>query len=114
MSNGVYQLGVKRTLQIAIVALLSAVATACAVRQPAPPASRSAEAEALPDGAGKQILMAACASCHDLGEVTKFRGYYNRAQWRDMVITMVEYGARVNEKEVEVLSDYLVQHLGKK
>ena len=105
-----------------IVAILATAATAaCAPARgspgttaAAPPASRTAEAEALPDGAGKQILGAACTSCHDLGEVTKFRGYYNRAQWRDMVITMVEYGAKVNEKEVEVLSDYLVQHLGKK
>jgi cytochrome c5 len=107
-------MGVKRTLQGAIVALLSAVATACAVRQPAAPVSRTAEAEALPDGAGKQILRAACTSCHDLGEVTKFRGYYNRAQWHDLVITMVQYGAEVEEKDVEVLADYLTEHLGKK
>jgi cytochrome c5 len=92
---------------------------ACAARQApqgqAPPQiSRTADAEALPDGPGKQILQASCTSCHDLGEVTKFRGYYDREQWRDIVVTMVEYGAKVDKGEVEVLSDYLVQHLGRR
>ena len=107
-------MGVKRTLSVLMVALLPAGALACAVRQSAQPVSRTAEAEALPGGAGKQILQASCTSCHDLGEVTKFRGYYNRAQWRDIVVTMVQYGAKVEEKDVEVLTDYLVEHLGKK
>ena len=104
----------KRTLPVAMVSLLSAGTTACAVRQSAQPVSRTADAEALPGGAGKQILQASCTSCHDLGEVTKFRGYYNRAQWRDIVVTMVEYGAPVETTDVEVLADYLAEHLGKR
>jgi cytochrome c5 len=103
----------KRTLVAALVALWAVGPMACALRQPARP-SRTAEAEALPGGPGKQILQASCTSCHDLGEVTKFRGYYNRAQWRDIVVTMVQYGAEVEEKDVEVLTDYLVEHLGRK
>jgi cytochrome c5 len=106
--------GVKRTLSVALVALLSAGTIACALRETARPVSRTAEAEALPDGSGKRILQASCRSCHDLGEVTKFRGYYNRAQWHDIVVTMVQYGAEVEEKDVEVLTDYLVEHLGRK
>ena len=105
---------VKRIFSAATLALLSAGSIACAARQSVQPVSRTAEAEALPAGAGKQILQASCTSCHDLGEVTKFRGYYNRAQWRDIVVTMVQYGAEVEEKNVEVLTDYLVEHLGKK
>jgi hypothetical protein len=53
----------------------------------------SSKDDDLPDGDGKKILQAQCTSCHELSEVTKFRGYYNRAQWRDIVVTMVEYGA---------------------
>ena len=71
-------------------------------------------AEQLPQGAGRQILISACTSCHNLREVTKFSGFYGREQWRDIVLTMMDYGAPVNAKEVEVLSDYLAQHLGKK
>jgi hypothetical protein len=68
----------------------------------------------LPDGEGKKILLTACTSCHELTEVTKFRGYYNRQQWRDIVVTMMEYGAPVDEKQVDVLADYLTAHLGKR
>ena len=58
--------------------------------------------------------MSGCTGCHNLREVTKFRGFYVRAQWRDVVRTMMDYGAPVNEKEAEVLTDYLTEHLGKK
>jgi hypothetical protein len=86
-----------------VAALLS---TPASTQTPAPE-------DDLPDGAGKKILMAQCRTCHELSEVTKFRGYYSRAQWLDIVITMVEYGADVNKADVEVLADYLAQHLGK-
>ena len=69
--------------------------------------------EDLPDGEGKKILLSSCTSCHDLSEVTKFRGYYDRRQWRDIVVTMMEYGAPVDEKQVDILADYLAGHLGK-
>jgi cytochrome c5 len=98
----------------AALALWTCAAAACAARQTPRPVSRTAEAEALPDGPGKRVLEASCTSCHDLGEVTKFRGYYDRAQWRDIVVTMVEYGAKLEKNDVEVLSDYLVQHLGRR
>jgi competence protein ComEA len=78
-----------------------------------PGARAAAPDDELPEGEGKKILMTSCTSCHDLSEVTKFRGYYDRKQWRDIVVTMMEYGAAVNERQVDVLADYLTQHLGK-
>jgi hypothetical protein len=30
------------------------------------------------------------------------------------VVTMMEYGAPVDERQVDVLADYLAQHLGRK
>lgn len=74
----------------------------------------AASEDDLPDGDGKKILIASCTTCHDLTEVTKLRGYYTRAQWRDVVVTMKEYGAKVDDKQVDVLTDYLTQYLGKK
>ena len=71
-------------------------------------------ADDLPDGEGKKILEKSCTTCHDLTEVTKLRGYYTRAQWRDVVVTMKEYGATVDDKQIDVLTDYLVANLGKK
>ena len=81
----------------------------------APAATQSSTSnDDLPDGEGKKILETRCTSCHELSEVTKFRGYYDRKQWRDIVVTMMDYGAPVNEKQVDVLADYLAEHLGKK
>ncbi len=78
------------------------------------PATADAAAAELPEGRGKQILLASCTACHDLREVTKFRGFYTRAQWRDIVMTMVDYGADVGKADVEVLTGYLDEHLGKR
>jgi hypothetical protein len=86
-----------------VAALLTAAASS---QSPTP-------SDDLPDGEGKKILQEKCTSCHALTEVTKFRGYYNRAQWRDVVITMVEYGADLKKQDIETLADYLAQHLGK-
>lgn len=89
----------------------TAPAPASAPAAATPVASASDE---LPDGAGKQILNRACVTCHGLREVTKFRGFYTRAQWRDIVMTMVDYGAAVNDKDAEILTSYLTDALGKK
>ena len=74
----------------------------------------AAQKDDLPEGDGKTILLNSCTTCHDLTEVTKLRGFYTRAQWRDVIVTMKEYGAMVDEKQVDVLADYLGQNLGKK
>ena len=79
---------------------------------PAAPATQSGDD--LPDGDGKKILQASCTACHDLTEVTKFKGFYTRDEWRDVVKTMVEYGAKVKPDDVDVLVDYLTKNLGKK
>ena len=76
-------------------------------------ASARAPGDELPDGEGKKILLASCTSCHDLEEVTKFRGFYARDEWRDIVQTMVDYGATLEEGQGEVLVEYLAKHLGK-
>ena len=68
----------------------------------------------LPPGQGRTILQTSCTVCHDLGEVTKFRGYYNRQQWQDIVVTMMEYGANIKKGEADVLVDYLMHSLGRK
>src|SRR5262245_51780924 len=39
----------------------------------------------LPDGEGLKILQASCTGCHELTEVTKFKGFYTREDWRDVI-----------------------------
>jgi cytochrome c5 len=96
------------------VAQVPAAPSPPAAAAPAPAATAAAAAAQLPEGPGKQILNASCTSCHDLREVTKLRGYYNRAQWRDIVVTMVEYGAPIEKTDIEVLTSYLEEHLGRR
>ena len=75
--------------------------------------SSQQQKDELPEGDGKRILLASCTGCHELTEVTKFRGYYTRDEWHDIVRTMIEYGAKVQDKEVDVLVDYLAKNFGK-
>jgi cytochrome c5 len=98
-----------RTALAAATAVLLA-AWAGALRMSA----QAAPDDELPDGPGKKILRASCTSCHDLDEVTKFKGYYTRTQWKDVVQTMVDYGAKLQPGEADLLADYLAEHLGKK
>jgi virginiamycin B lyase len=79
-----------------------------------PSAQQSQASDDLPDGPGRKILQAACTSCHELTEVTKLKGYYTKDDWRDVIVTMVKYGAVLKDKESEVLVDYLTAVLGKK
>jgi cytochrome c553 len=94
------------------VTALVALVTVAAWSSSAPHAA--APGDELPDGAGKKVLLRACTACHDLEEVTKFKGYYTRAQWKDIVVTMREYGAVLDDSEVETLADYIASAIGKK
>ena len=73
-----------------------------------------AQSDGLPEGEGKRILLTSCTNCHDLTEVTKLRGFYTRAQWKDLIVTMKEYGATIDDKQADTLADYLGENLGKK
>src|SRR5262249_49500791 len=41
-------------------------------------------------GEGRKILDTACTTCHTLDEVKKFRGFFKREEWQDVVTTMVK------------------------
>jgi len=96
------------------ILLIGALSVTGGVRAAVRPALRFQAGDDLPDGDGKKILQASCTACHDLTEVTKFKGYYGRDDWRDIVKTMIEYGAKVKDSDVDVLVDYLAKNLGKK
>ncbi|WP_428103159.1 hypothetical protein [Candidatus Rariloculus sp.] len=82
---------------------------------PTPGQARDLAVEAgveLPEGQGREILVSACLSCHDLGGLALFSGFYTRDNWRTLVLTMIETGATVDAAEIEVVADYLAQHFG--
>lgn len=100
-----------RTSASAFALGLLAACTACTTQSPKPGPPIEAGVE-LPAGPGREILIASCLSCHDLGALALFKGFYTRDSWRDLVRTMIENGAEVDASELEVLSDYLAQHFG--
>lgn len=67
----------------------------------------------IPQEPGQVILNRACTVCHTLGEVTKFKGYYSRDQWADVVRTMRADGASLQDSDVTPLVDYLFKTYGK-
>ncbi len=70
------------------------------------------DAIAFPEGEGKQILIALCSSCHQLAEVTKFKGYYDEVQWREVVLTMATYGVPFPATQIPTLVEYLSENFG--
>ena len=95
----------------AFVLSLLAACSGCTTESPTlePPPKVGVE---LPAGQGREILVASCLGCHELGALALFKGYYTRDSWRLLVLTMIESGAKVDGAEIEVLADYLEQHFG--
>lgn len=67
----------------------------------------------LPPGEGRAILEHECLRCHELDALALFRDFYGREQWRALVLTMRENGARVDDEQVAVLADYLARYFGR-
>lgn len=79
----------------------------------ASPPSRTQD-DALPDGEGRTILQTACTTCHGLGELRKYSAFYTKSQWRELVQTMRDYGATLDDRQATVLVDYLGTHFSRK
>ena len=100
--------------RLALAAAAAIAFAGAAAWSSGPTLAARAPGDELPDAPGKKVLVRACTTCHDLDEVTKFKGYYTRAQWKDIVVTMKEYGATLDDAEVDALAEYLWTAIGKK
>jgi hypothetical protein len=74
-------------------------------------AAPHAIAQDLPDGAGKDVVVKACTSCHDADNFTSKK--HNKAEWKEVVDTMVAYGAEVSDEQSEIITTYLAKNYGK-
>jgi len=106
-----------RRLRSILLPALAVAAAACGREPVQAPAAAPAvpgpdPGVALPDGRGRDLLLAECLGCHDLGGLELFRAFYGRDDWRTLVQTMVTHGADVDAAEVEVLTDYLARYFG--
>jgi cytochrome c5 len=64
----------------------------------------------LPEGEGKKLLEDRCAGCHSLKPVVNLK--QNRDAWKKLVVKMVGYGAQLDDKQVDVATEYLTKHFG--
>ena len=66
----------------------------------------------LPEGEGKKLLEERCAGCHSLKPVVSLK--QSQSAWKELVVKMVGYGAQLDDKEVDVATEYLTKHFGPK
>ncbi len=64
----------------------------------------------LPEGEGKKLLEERCTGCHSLKPVVSLK--QSQGAWKELVVKMVGYGAQLDDKEVDVASEYLMKHFG--
>jgi cytochrome c5 len=64
----------------------------------------------LSEGQGKKLLEERCAGCHSLKPVVSLK--QSQDTWKKLVVKMVGYGAQLNDKEVDVATEYLTKHFG--
>jgi mono/diheme cytochrome c family protein len=74
-------------------------------------AAASHDASKLPPGPGRNLVIAACVQCHDLGVTTSQRK--TAEEWRRSVEQMAHLGAKLNGREIVVVAQYLAREFGK-
>jgi mono/diheme cytochrome c family protein len=62
----------------------------------------------LPDGAGKQVLLNKCTSCHDLKRIKQH--FASPEDWADTLYAMLNEGASLSDEEFLVLLTYLARN----
>lgn len=71
----------------------------------------SVQAQDLPDGAGKDVVMKVCTVCHELTRITSKKR--TKEEWSDTVDKMAGRGARASDEEFETIVNYLAKYFGK-
>jgi hypothetical protein len=71
----------------------------------------SVQAQDLPDGAGKELVMNVCTTCHELGRITSKKR--TKEEWSDTVDKMAKNGAKATDDEFDMIVTYLAKYFGK-
>ena len=73
--------------------------------------SPSVQAQDLPEGAGKEIVMRVCTVCHDPEHFTSKRR--TKEEWNETVDKMAQRGAMATDEEFDTIVAYLAKNFGK-
>ena len=71
----------------------------------------SVQAQDLPDGAGKDLVMNVCMVCHELTRITSKKK--TKEEWNDTVDKMAARGAKASDEEFDTIVNYLTKYFGK-
>ena len=71
----------------------------------------SVQAQDLPDGAGKDLVVKVCTVCHDAVRIVSKK--WTKAEWNDTVDKMAARGAMASDEEFETIVTYLAKYFGK-
>jgi len=98
-----------RALHIGLgaVAGIAGVAAATILSAQNAPAGVAAAAT-LPAGPGRDLVAAACSSCHAIGLATGKR--HTPAEWTQLLNKMVEYGVKLSDPDLATVHTYLAQN----
>jgi len=69
-----------------------------------------AQAQALPDGPGKDAVASVCTQCHTLDRITPLKR--SAAAWKETVIAMRAKGADGTDEEFDAIVTYLAKNFG--
>jgi len=70
-------------------------------------AFKAAQDRVATDNAIKRIIDTICSSCHTLERINTAR--YTEEMWRSVIEDMKNKGARIDDKDVDILVEYLVK-----
>jgi competence protein ComEA len=90
------------------VAIGVCVGAALAVAGAAVPVTTAALQVQLPEGKGRDALVAVCARCHEPQRVAALR--LTREGWEEVVSKMVGLGAKGSDDDLNSIVDYLSEH----
>src|SRR5450631_3220366 len=68
------------------------------------------QAQDLPNAPGKQQVQTVCAGCHELSTAIELRR--TRAQWKDVIDSMINRGASGSDQDWTAILNYLATNFG--
>jgi cytochrome c5 len=71
----------------------------------------SVQAQDLPEGAGKDLVMKVCTVCHEVTRITSKKK--TKEEWSDAVDKMAARGAMATDEEFETIVAYLAKNFAK-
>jgi cytochrome c5 len=69
------------------------------------------QAQDLPDGAGKEVVVKVCTLCHDTARIISKK--WTKEEWNTLIDKMAARGAMASDEEFDIIVTYLAKNFGK-